>query len=66
MFPQVKNLRSAVARGAIACMGDLFASMRSSMEKVCLLSITTGSIVARVMRGKTKCFITKKCLKFLL
>lgn len=31
---QVKNLRSSVARAAIACFGDLFATMGSAMEKV--------------------------------
>ena len=37
LFPspvQVKNLRSTVARGAIACLGDLFALMGRAMEQV--------------------------------
>ena len=31
---QVKNLRSSVARGAIACLGDMFATMQRAMEQV--------------------------------
>lgn len=31
---QVKNLRSSVARAAIACFGDLFSTLGSCMEKV--------------------------------
>ena len=31
---KVKNLRSVVARGAIACLGDLFALMKGAMEQV--------------------------------
>ena len=31
---KVKNLRSSVARGAIACLGDLFATMQRAMEQV--------------------------------
>ena len=31
---QVKNLRSTVARGAIACLGDMFATMQRAMEQV--------------------------------
>ncbi len=33
---QVKNLRSSVARAAIACFGDLFATVGPAMEKVCV------------------------------
>ena len=30
--PQVKNLRSAVSRAAIECLGDLFLHLKSSLE----------------------------------
>ena len=33
-FLQVKNLRSQVARGAIACIGDMFAFLGRDMEQV--------------------------------
>ena len=33
-FVQVKNLRSSVSRGAIACIGDLFSLLGRAMEQV--------------------------------
>lgn len=43
---QVKNLRSTVARGAIACFGDLFNIMGKSMEQVGSVLIPWSDVVS--------------------